>query len=393
MATLRGMLRALIWLGQFLLAGSALYSSGVALWGLRTPAPVGSTSARRMRVVVAAHNEESVIAGIASDLASQDHPKDLIRCCVIADRSDDATAETAAAFVAVSERISGEGAKGAAISWYLATEPLEDDESLLILDADNRIDSDFVGSVASGLDSGPDVVQAYLDVSNPDGSALATANALTYWASNRMVQLARSNLGWSCDLGGTGMAMTKQALEAAGGFTDDLTDDLALNIRLNLVGYRATWLHDVRLSDEKPVDARSTVSQRARWVRGKRDVQRRFGWGLVRTSIVKRQPALLDLAFRLFNPGRSFVAFTIGILAVVSLVAPVLGLWPWWILGGIAAVVVLLPMVFLAVDGVPGRYIVRYPYVTLLAILWLPIRIASRLMKTWTRTGHGDQPT
>lgn len=390
MATLRGMLRALIWLGQFLLVGSALYSSGIALWGLRTPASAGSDSRRRMRVVVAAHNEELVIAGIASDLAAQDHPEDLIRCCVVADRCKDSTAEVAATFVAVEERSDGEGAKGAAISWYLSHHPLEEDESLLILDADNRIAVEFVGAVASELDRGSEVVQAYLDVSNPDGSVLATANALTYWASNRMVQLARSNLGWSCDLGGTGMAMTKQALDAAGGFTDDLTDDLALNVRLNLAGYRARWMHDVRLSDEKPLDMRSTVTQRARWVRGKRDVQRNYGWALIRNAFLKRQPALLDLAFRLFNPGRSFIALSIAVLAAVSFLAPGLGLWIWWALAGVAAVVVLLPMAFLAVEGIPGRYIVRYPYVTLLAILWLPIRVASRIMKTWTRTGHGE---
>ena len=49
------------------------------------------------------------------------------------------------------------------------------------------------------LDAGHEVVQCYLDVENPDGSVLATASAMTYWAGNRMVQLARDNLGWSAE--------------------------------------------------------------------------------------------------------------------------------------------------------------------------------------------------
>jgi len=202
------------------------------------------------------------------------------------------------------------------------------------------------------------------------------------------VQLSRSNIGWSCDLGGTGMAMSSRSLEQAGGFNDDLTDDLSLNIRLNLVGYRAKWLHSVRVYDEKPTGTKSTVTQRARWVRGKRDLQRRYGWSLVRSGIARRQPALLDLAFRLYNPGRSFVAFVVTILALVASAFPEAGLWPWWLLAGIAAIAVLLPMLFLAIDRVPVRYIARYPYIVLIALLWIPIRIGSRIVSSWKRTPH-----
>lgn len=289
----------------------------------------------------------------------------------------------------MSEREQGEGAKGAAIAWYLDAAPLMKDEILLVLDADNRVASDYVQRVADSFGDGTEVVQTYLDVSNPDGSVLATANALTYWASNRMVQLSRSNIGWSCDLGGTGMALSKGALDAAGGFTDDLADDAALNARLNLAGYRAKWLHDVRVFDEKPTDTRSTITQRSRWVRGKRDAQRLYGWPLIRSGISNAQPALIDLAYRLYNPGRSAIALAIATVAVLAGVFPQWGLWPWWFLGGIAALVVLLPVVFLIVDHVPARYIVRYPFVTLIAVLWLPVRLGSRFLKGWNPTDHG----
>jgi cellulose synthase/poly-beta-1,6-N-acetylglucosamine synthase-like glycosyltransferase len=184
------------------------------------------------------------------------------------------------------------------------------------------------------------------------------------------------------------MAFTKSALDDAGGFTDDLADDMALNVRLNLAGHRARWLHAVRVYDEKPTDTKSTVTQRARWVRGKRALQRTYGMSLLRAGIRQRQPALFDLAFRLYNPGRSAIALAVAVLAVLAGAFPELGLWPWWLLGSIAAIVVLLPVVFLAVDRVPGRYIVRYPYVALIAVLWVPIRIASRVLSSWKRTPH-----
>ncbi len=384
------MLRVLIWLGQFLFVFPALYSSFIALWGLKTPyVPEPTKPTRRMRVVVAAHNEATVIAGLSEDLASQTYPPDLLTACVVADRCTDDTAIVAGRFLDVIERTEGEGAKGAAIAWYLDDAPLDADEALLVLDADNRIGEDFVERVAGSLVGDVEVVQTYLDISNPDGSVLATANALTYWASNRMVQLSRSNIGWSCDLGGTGMALTNTALDAAGGFTDDLTDDTALNARLNLAGYRARWLHDVHVFDEKPTDTRSTITQRSRWVRGKRDTQREYGWSLIRSGFTNAQPALLDLAYRLYHPGRSFIALAIAILAILAAVFPGWGLWPWWFLAGVAALVVLLPIAFLIVDHVPARYVLKYPFVTLLALLWLPIRIGSRFLKSWNRTEHG----
>jgi cellulose synthase/poly-beta-1,6-N-acetylglucosamine synthase-like glycosyltransferase len=386
------MLRVLIWLGQFLFVFPALYSSFIALWGLKTPSdPEPSPPTRQIRVVVAAHNEAVVVAGVAEDLASQTYPQDLLTSAVIADRCTDDTAKAAGRFIDVVEREQGEGGKGAAIAWYLDGAPLATDEALLVLDADNRIGLDYVERVAASLTGGVEVVQTYLDVSNPDGSVLATANALTYWASNRMVQLSRSNIGWSCDLGGTGMALTKEALDAASGFADDLTDDVALNVRLNLAGYRAKWLHDVRVFDEKPIDTKSTVTQRSRWVRGKRDTQRQYGWSLIRNSFVDRQPALLDLAYRLYNPGRSFIALIVAALAVLAAVYPQWGLWPWWFLAGVAALAVLLPVVFLILDGIPARYIVRYPYVTVIAVLWLPIRVGSRILTGWNRTDHGNE--
>ena len=383
------MLRALLWLGQFAVVAPSVYETVVSLAGFRTPRAHRRTATpMRIRAVVAAHDEEAVVGGISSDLAAQEIDPDLLEAWVIADRCADATATVARRHVAVAERVDGDGGKGAAIAWFLAEHPLADDEALLVLDADNRIDPSFVATVAAAIEPDGGAVQAYLDVANPDASALALANALTYWASNRSVQLARSNLGWSADLGGTGMAIPAVALAEAGGFSDDLTDDLALNIRLNLADHRTRWLHDVRVRDEKPERTDDAIRQRARWVSGKRDVRRRYVLPLLRAAIRDRRPDLVDLAIRLINPGRSFLALGLIGFTAASVLAPAAGLWSPWLLGSVTIVVISLPVAFLVIDGVPGRYIARYPYVAAIGILWLPIRVASRAVSGWRRTPH-----
>ena len=164
------MLRVLTRTAQAILLAIAGYNAVVALWGWknRTPAEVGARR-RHLRVVIPAHNEESVIAGILGDLGSDPYPA--AEVVVLADRCTDSTVTMAVDSGAlVAERTEGGGGKGAALSWYLEEHPLVDDEALVVFDADNRIPADALSRIADEFDAGHDIVQCYLDVENPDGS-------------------------------------------------------------------------------------------------------------------------------------------------------------------------------------------------------------------------------
>lgn len=389
-STLRAdMVRTLFKAAQLAVMALAGYNAVTALWGWRDRAPARpGPRGRRFRVVVPAHNEAGVITALLRDLESQRFPGNQVRTVVVADRCDDGTAAVASALAEVAERTAGPDGKGAALSWYLEQEPLDPDEALLVLDADNRVPPDLLARLADELDAGHRVLQVYLDVANPDDSPLATANALSYWAGNRMVQLARTNLGWSADLGGTGMCFAPDALAAAGGFGGSLTEDQELGARLVLAGERVVWLHDVRIHDEKPTSVGATVGQRSRWMAGKRSVAAAHAGPLLRLGWRRREPGAIDQALRLLQPGRSFVALLSGASTVAAL-----GLgsrwwlpWPWWVAA--TAVQVLEPLPFLARDGVPSRYLIRYPFLVFLAALWAPIRILSRRSRSWYHTEH-----
>jgi cellulose synthase/poly-beta-1,6-N-acetylglucosamine synthase-like glycosyltransferase len=289
----------------------------------------------------------------------------------------------------VAERGDGPGGKGAALAWYLQSHPLAPDESLVVFDADNRLEPEVLGRIADELDAGHEAVQCYLDVENPDDSWLAEASALSYWAGNRMVQLARSNLGWSADLGGTGMAFSASLLERVGGISDSLTEDQELGTRIVLAGDRVEWLHDVKVRDEKPTSVSVAARQRARWMSGKRAARRAHFGNLLRVGT----PTALDQALRLVQPGRMFVALVSGLLTVVSALVPTPLLLPWPVWGIATAIQVLEPIPFLARDGVPARRLIRYPLLVVLAALWIPIRMLSRRADDWYHTPHrGSTP-
>ncbi len=376
------MLRGALRTAETLVIALAGYNLGVAAFGWADPSPVPIGSRRRrFRVVIPAHDEAPVLAGLLGDLAAQDYDPALVSTWVIADRCTDGTevvARTGGSSVAA--RSEGPDGKGAALSWYLRDHPLADDDALVVLDADNRVPPTLLARLADEIDAGAGAVQAYLDVSNPDASPVATAAALSYWASNRMVQLARRRLGWPADLGGTGMCLTAAALDAAGGFGEALTEDQEMGVRLFLAGVPVRWLHDVRVYDEKPTTAAVTVRQRSRWASGRRAVARAYVPALVR----RRDPGALDLALRLVQPSRMGIALTSACLAVAAaLGAPLL---PWRLWASVAAVQVAAPVPFLAREGVEGRYLLRYPVLAVLPVLKIPARLVRQ--RGWYHTPH-----
>ena len=377
------MLRGLLWLAQIVLAALILYNLAVALAGWPNPtlAPRG-TRERRFRIAIPAHNEESVIANLVEDLKRLSYRPDLFSIWVVADRCTDETAHRArAAGAEVLERLNGRDGKGQVLRWFLESRPLDPDESLVVFDADNRVPVNLLERMSDEIDAGGHVLQAYLDVSNPDASSVAAASALSYWASNRMVQLARHNLKWTADLGGTGMCVTGVALAAVGGFGSSFVEDQELGVRLFLAGHRVQWLHDLRIADEKPTETGVAVRQRSRWVAGRRQVARRFFGKLLSHG----SPASFDLALRLIQPSRIGVALLSGLLAVAAALG-VEGLWPWWVWAVLAMVQLLAPIPFLFRDRIPARYLWRYPLLILLPLIKIPGRFLRS--RGWYHTPH-----
>jgi cellulose synthase/poly-beta-1,6-N-acetylglucosamine synthase-like glycosyltransferase len=380
------MLRILLLVSQALVVVLAGYNLAVAAWGLRDQAAIRrGTRRRRMRIVIPAHNEQGVIGRLLSDLEAQDYPREHTTVVVLADRCTDGTA-TAAGATEVVERNDGPDGKGAALAWYLERWPLGAEESIVVLDADNRLDREFLTGVADALDNGFDAAQAYVDTSNPDASWLTTASALSYWASNRMVQLARHNLGWAPDLGGTGTAFAPTAAWVLESDSGVLTEDSEQVARLVLAGRRIAWLHGVRVYDQKPASMGIAMRQRARWMSGKRSVARSYRSKLLMEAVRKRAWGPVDIVIRQSQPGRSFMVGVSGALAVAAWFSD--QLWPWWVWVLIVAVQVVAPLLFLVRDRVPGRYLWRYPLLVVFGLLWLPVRFMSARVRGWYHTPH-----
>jgi len=269
---------------------------GVALAWAGRPWPV--TDAARVsdddtveldwiHVLIAARDEAGVIGGVISDLAHQEPPTGF-SVSVVDDRSTDDTAAVARGAIdagglgdraTVTRRSCGADGKSAALGSVRGIAATSR-AAILVLDADARLDADFIRRCRSGV-SGARAISARRHVLRPRSRSrwarfLADAQAAEQ-AADDLVQRGRARLGGAGELRGNGMAMRADVLADLGGWpVPSLAEDLALSTRLYLrKGRGATRPAGFEIWEQAPTRLPTMVRQRLRWAEGsvRRDLE------------------------------------------------------------------------------------------------------------------------
>ena len=239
-----------------------------------------SNKINRFAIVIPAHNEQSVIAGLLKSLRQLEYPQDHYRVFVLADNCTDATPYIAAACgVRVIERQdrkrSGKGhALNYAFSYLLGLD--EKFDYISVVDADNLAGPRFLTELNDCANMGYQAVQGYIDSKNARSSWLAHAYSVWYWITNRVSSLGRFNLGLGVRLGGTGFAVECDLLKTMNFDTDCLAEDADMSLHLAVEGIKVGWAHKAVVYDEKPTNFRQSLLQRVRWMQGIADAQGRY---------------------------------------------------------------------------------------------------------------------
>ena len=175
------------------------------------------TPQKTFAVIVAAHNESAVIGQLVDNLKMLDYPKELYDIFVIADNCTDNTAQIARDCGAiVHERFNDkERGKGFAMEWMFARlfEMKRKYDAVAIFDADNLVDKRFLLEMNNRLCKGDKLVQGYLDAKNPYDTWVSGTFAIAFWVIDHIWHLAKTNIGLSSVLGGTGMCITTDVLK------------------------------------------------------------------------------------------------------------------------------------------------------------------------------------
>ena len=279
------------------------------------------TPTKKFAMIVAAHNEEVVIGKLIESMLNQNYPRELFDIFVIADNCTDNTAQIARKYgVYVYERFNKEQkGKGYALEWMFDKifKMQKKYDAVAIFDADNLVSKNWCKEINSKMLEGYKVVQGYIDSKNPNDSWIASSYSIAFWTQNRMYQLARSNVGLSNQIGGTGFAIDVDILKKFGWGATCLTEDLEFSCKLILNDEKVGWAHDAIIYDEKPLTLKQSWVQRRRWMQGFTDVASRYFFKLLKKGIKERKWFVLDCALYVIQP---FFTLMIGLSTILSFI-------------------------------------------------------------------------
>ena len=260
---------------------SALKKKRDAAKGILPPKAEGSYA-----VLVCARNEERVIGDLINCLNEQTYRN--TKLFVLADNCTDSTASIARELGAeVFERNDpSRVGKGYALNMLLGRireEYPEGFDGYFVIDADNILPRDYIEKMVVKSLEGHDIITCYRNSKNFGDNWISSGYGLWFLRESRYLNHARSLIGSSCNVSGTGFMFTKKIFDELGGWPYyTLTEDIEFSIERITKGWKIDICTDAEIFDEQPVKFCQSWRQRIRWSRGYLQVLWRYGGKLIK---------------------------------------------------------------------------------------------------------------
>ena len=278
--------------------------------------------AKRFCVLIPAHNEELIIATSLQSWLKIDYPNEMYLVHVIADNCTDRTIEIAQSLGAtVWDRQDYDNrGKGQALAWALQTIDLAQTDAVVIVDADTTVDPAYLRIMNDRLVRGGKVIQGYDGVMNPYESAMTCLMQITNVMKNLLFNYAKSKIGLSVQLMGTGMCLEKDVLKQIGWKAFSIGEDGEQFAHLAEAGIRVEFDPRARVFAQEASSFGQAYTQRVRWSAGRMQLSG-LGVRLLLDGARQRNVHLVDAALTFLLPNYAMLAnLTIGALILVALV-------------------------------------------------------------------------
>jgi biofilm PGA synthesis N-glycosyltransferase PgaC len=356
-----GLLTGLLVLAVVTMMGLGLFYVVLAVYRSRRGGQRMTADTPEVSVLIAAYNEELVIARTIEHVLASSYP--VTEIIVVDDGSTDGTAAVVrdVASLAPQVRLVQQRNRG---KWAALNRGFEEARNAFVvtLDADTLITPSTVAALMARFHS-PRVgaVAGVIKVGNHSRNVLTRWQALEYVTQIGLERSATAQLNAIAIIPGACAAWRRQAVLEAGGYSDaTLAEDCDLTLMLHRHRWRVEQADDAIAYTEAPETADALVRQRVRWMFGTlqalwrhRDMvlRPRYGWlGMV----VMPMAALAVVVPLLFTPFISLLllqmAFSGGLLpmlgyfALFSAVYGVLALVAVRVLNERAAHLLIVPL-------------------------------------------------
>ncbi len=281
-------------------------------------------------VLIAARNEEAVIADLIESIRAQDYPQELVDIFVVVDNCTDKTAEIATKAGAVCYERTDDQNKSKGYALQFLVERIRRDfgiesyEGYFIFDADNVLKSDYIMRMNEAFDAGEKIITSYRNTKNFFTNWISASYGIHWLRTCRMEHRGRSALKLACRVQGTGYLLASELIREGWNYTC-LTEDRAFCADAVVRGYRIAYQHEAQFYDEQPDDLKTALRQRLRWAKGNLIVTKLTGAKLLYQFIcgkgIQRRILSIDMLTIVYPRGMMLLIkkLTIYILQITAL--------------------------------------------------------------------------
>ncbi len=295
---------------------------------IKKPRKFPDAEAKKYAVLISAKDEANVIGQLLDSLNKQDYPKGLLDIYVVADNCTDNTAEIANSYGAKVYERNNTTLKGKGYALNELVHHVWDTvgkgyyHGYMVFDADNLVDKNFAKEINKAISSGYKIATGYRNSKSCNSSWISYCYSMFWLREGVQINRARSILGLSATVTGTGYCFTEEILTKDGGFiSTTLTEDVEMTFRWIVKGEKVAFCNDAIIYDEQPDKFSASFKQRARWTRGNLQCYFKYGFKLLLGCFRKNARSCMDtLSYILIPTVFSIIAFILNLVFGIPLI-------------------------------------------------------------------------
>lgn len=305
-----------------------------------------SRKKHRFAIIIPSYKDDDYIIQAVQSLLKQEYPVDCFDVIVVSDSMRPETNASLAEYpiMLMQANFMEKGTKMKSVKTAICQLPEGMYDMLVVMNADNTVDPDFLQMMNNAYASGANAVQAHrirLERSNHS----SMLNAISDEMNNSIYRSGHVNVGLSSTLNGSGMAFDYSWIKRIVDQLKDTDDEKALESLMLRERMYVDYLDNVYVYANRKEGRRKFYNQRSNWIKAH--------YHSLFTNILKFPGALFsgnfDYADRILNwltfP-RTILALVIGIMGIISSYYNWLEGLKWWAL----ALVLLFSMAFAIPD-------------------------------------------
>ena len=220
----------------------------------------------KFAILFPAYKEDRVILPVVESFLQQHYPQELYKVIVISDHMQETTNERLAQLPITLLKANYENSsKAKALNFAMDHFERDEFDAVVILDADNIVDTNFLLEINKVFDAGVQAIQSHRTAKNRN-TDIAVLDGLSEEVNNSIFRRGHVRLGISSALIGSGMIFNYQWFHDNVKHLVTTGEDKELEVLLLKQRIFIEFLDEVYVYDEKTQGEKGFYNQRRRWL-------------------------------------------------------------------------------------------------------------------------------